>query len=90
MTTRSIRGGPGSAGSTATLVAIALTVSLLAPPARAASGGDTDEGWKKVVAFARCAVNVFRAVTPADWTVAFLDCTRLYLEEPALPGGGQP
>jgi len=25
-----------------------------------------------------------------DWMVAFIDCSRLFLEEPPLPGGGQP
>jgi len=83
MMTRSIRGGP------AALVTLSLLAALLAPPARAADPGDdvTAEGWKKVFAFAHCAFNVFRAVTPGDWTVAFLDCGRLLAEEPALPGG---
>jgi len=83
MMTRSIR------GASAALATPLLLAALLAAPARAADPGDdvTAEGWKKVFAFAHCAVNVFRAVTPADWTVAFLDCGRLLAEEPALPGG---
>jgi hypothetical protein len=78
------RGGPRSP---AALVPLALALVLCVQPARAASDEDTADGWKKVIAYARCALNVFRAVTPTDWTVAFLDCGRLYLEEPTLPGG---
>ena len=84
MMTRSIRGAPVS------FVAFALALSLLVQPARASGGDDTDEGWKKVLAFARCALNVFRAMTPTDWMVATLDCGRLMMEEPTYPGGGQP
>ena len=91
MITRRIRGGPGFARYPAALAALALAASLCAPPARAADPeSGTDEGWKKVLAFSRCAVHVFRAVTPVDWAVAFIDCGRLFLEEPALPGGGRP
>ena len=75
----------------AALVALALAVSLCVAPARAAVGDDdTSDGWKKVLAFAHCALNVFRAVTPGDWMVAALDCGRLMMEEPTYPGGGQP
>jgi len=88
MTTRSIRRRPGFAGYPASLVTLSLLAFLLAAPARAADPDDaTADGWKKVLSFAHCAVNVFRAVTPMDWTVAFLDCGRLLAEEPALPGG---
>lgn len=88
MITRSIRGRPG-AGVPAALVMFALVAALLAAPARAADpgGGQTDDGWKKVLAFARCALNVFRAVTPTDWMVATIDCGRLMLDEPTYPGG---
>ena len=91
MNTRSIRGRPG-AGYPALLAALALTAALLAAPARAADPGDgqTDEGWKKVLAFTRCALNVFRAVTPTDWMVAAIDCGRLMMDEPTYPGGGNP
>jgi len=81
---RSIRGAP------AALVTFTLALSLCVAPARAAGGDDTDEGWKKVLSFARCALNVFRAMTPTDWMVATLDCGRLMMEEPTYPGGGQP
>jgi len=88
MITRSIRGRPGFAGYPAALVTLSLLAALLAVPARAADPDDvTAEGWKKVLSFAHCAINVFRAVTPADWTVAFIDCGRLLAEEPTMPGG---
>jgi hypothetical protein len=90
MTTRSIRGGPGLAGCPAVIVTLSLIAALHASPARAEVSDDTEDGWKKVLAFARCAAHVFRAITPVDWTVAFLDCGRLYMEEPPVPGGGQP
>ena len=87
MLTRRIRGAPGA------LAMLVLLTSLLVTPARAGDqvqGDDTDDGWKKVLAYGRCALNVFRAVTPVDWTVAFLDCGRLYLEESPTPVGGRP
>ena len=83
MTTRRIRGAPGA------LATLALLALVLVAPARAADSaedGDTEDGWKKVIAYARCAFNVFRAVGPTGWSVAFFDCTRLYMSEP--PGGG--
>ena len=91
MRTRSIRSRTGVPGPAAVLVALALAAQLAAP-ARAADPGDgqTVEGWKKVLSFARCALNVFRAMTPTDWMVATLDCGRLMMEEPTYPGGGQP
>jgi hypothetical protein len=81
MITRSIRGAPVA------LVALVLAASLCAQPARAADGEETDDGWKKVLKYARCAFNVFHAVTPTDWMVAAVDCGRLMMEEPAAPGG---
>jgi hypothetical protein len=75
------------------LAALTLLAGLLVAPARAddaAADDDAANGWKKVVAYAHCAVNVFRAVTATDWVVAFLDCTRLYLEESPAPTGGRP
>ena len=92
MTTRNIRGGPGSAGCAAAIVLLALS-ALLVTPARAADpalDGDTADGWKKVLAFTPCAANVFRAVTPVGWLVAVTDCGRLFLEEPPWPGAGRP
>ena len=91
MSTRSIRGGPGFAGYRIPVVALSLVAALHASPARASdTDSGTEDGWKKVLAFARCAAHVFRAVTPVDWTVAFLDCGRLFMEERPYPGGGQP
>jgi len=89
MTTRSIR---SAHRALATLTLVLVLGLVLARGARAADGdGQTDEGWKKVLAFARCALNVFRAVTPTDWAVATLDCGRLMIDEPSnYPGGGQP
>ena len=85
MSTRRIRGAPGA------LAVLMLFASLVAPPVRAAGdasgSGDADEGWKKVVAYAHCAFSVFRAVTPLDWSAALLTCTRLFMEEPSVPGG---
>ena len=96
MITRFNRGGPRAARCTAALAALALAALLTVPSARAAGepaeGGSDQEadGWKKVFSFGHCAANVFRAVTPADWAVAVFDCTRLFLEESPLPGGGRP
>lgn len=85
MITRSIRGVP------AAIVTLSLAAALLIPAGQAVAGSGEEDGveygWKKVLQFARCAVHVFRAVTPADWSVAFLDCGRLMMEEPTLPGG---
>jgi hypothetical protein len=87
---------PGRAGCAAALAALVLAAALGVTPARAASGAPDeagsggDEGWKKVFSFAHCAVNVFRAVSPAEWTLAIIDCSRLFLEEPPLPGGSRP
>ena len=88
MTTRRIRGAPAVLG---TLMLVALTCA--APVARAAAtdrpddGGD--EGWYKVLRYARCALLIFVAGTPASVSAAFFDCTRLYLEEPPAGGGGR-
>ena len=91
MLTRRIRCGPGVAGYRAALVVLTLAAALHAAPARASEVDDyATDGWKKVLSFARCSFHVFRAITPADWMVAFFDCSRLFLEEPPLPGGGQP
>jgi|RhiMethySRZTD1v2_1073278.scaffolds.fasta_scaffold809290_2 hypothetical protein len=91
MLARRIRGGPGVSGYRAAFVALALAAALHVAPARASEEDDlTAEGWKKVLSFGRCAFHVFRAITPVDWMVAFIDCSRLFLEEPPFPGGGQP
>ncbi len=80
MTTRRIRGAPG-----ALAMLTLLTLLIAAPAARAAdpdTPGDTADGWKKVVAYGRCAFLVFVAVSPTDWGAAFFDCSRLFLSEP--------
>jgi hypothetical protein len=69
-----------------------LLMSTLAP-SRAVAGDpdwadDTADGWRKMVAYGRCALQVFAAVTPVQWAAAFMDCGRLYLDEPASPAGG--
>ena len=73
-------------------VLLALFALLAAAPmARAADPdwpGDTDEGWRKVIAYSRCAFEVFMAITPAQWTGAFLDCGRQFLDEPPIGLGG--
>jgi len=84
MTTRRIRGAPGA------LAMLTLLMLLTAAPAARAADPDTStdtaNGWRKVVAYGRCAFLVFVAVTPTDWGVAFFDCTRLFIDE--SPGGG--
>jgi hypothetical protein len=71
------------------LLALALCLAL-APLARAAdqvASDTTDEGWKKVLAYGRCALAVFKALTPSEWAAAFFDCGRTFLDEPS---GAQP
>ncbi len=86
MTTRRTRGAPGA------LAMFTLLLLLVAVPAARAADPDTPsdgtDGWKKVIAYARCAFLTFAAVTPTDWVIAISDCTRLYLEESPAPGGG--
>jgi len=69
-----------------------LTFLALAPPAARAGDpdwpDDAEAGWRKVIAYGRCALQVFVAVTPAQWSAAFMDCGRLYLDEPPAPMGG--
>ena len=88
MTTRSTRGTRGAPSALALLTLLALLVVAPAARAEADAPPDTDTGWRKVLSYARCAFEVFRAVTPAEWSVAFFDCSRLYLSEPPLTGGG--
>jgi len=66
-------------------------IALAPPTARAGDPDwpdDADAGWRKVIAYGRCALQVFIAVTPAQWSAAFMDCGRLYLDEPSAPMGG--
>lgn len=75
------------------LVALALATFVLAPSAARAADPDvpseTADGWRKVLSYSRCAFQVFRALTPTDWTSALLDCGRTFLEEsPAPPADG--
>ncbi len=65
---------------------VAVPEALAADPSEPT---DTAEGWKKVLAYARCAFDVFRAVTPVDWASAGFECTRLFLAEPPLTPGGE-
>lgn len=75
------------------LVALAFATVVLAPSAARAADPDvpseTADGWRKVLSYSRCAFQVFRALTPTDWTSALLDCGRTFLEEsPAPPADG--
>ena len=49
---------------------------------------DTDNGWKKVIAYGRCAFEVFSALSPAQWAGAVLDCGKQFLDEPPIGVGG--
>lgn len=67
---------------------LALLLLLSVVPATRAAESNTEptaEGWRKVLAYARCAFEVFKAVTPVDWGTAFLDCSRTILDE-SSPG----
>ena len=85
MTTRRIRGAPGA------LAVFALLSLCLAPPAHALEPvpyDGTEDGWRKMIAYARCAFLVFTAVEPTGWAAAFFDCSRTFAAEPPAPGGG--
>jgi hypothetical protein len=80
-----IRGAPRA------LATIVLLVACLAAPARALDArplDDTEEGWKKVVAYARCALIVFAAVFPGGAVAAFFGCERTFEAEPPINWGG--
>ena len=80
-----IRGAPRA------LATIVLLVACLAAPARALDArplDDADEGWKKVVAYARCALLVSVAFTPGMALAAFFDCERTFEAEPPINWGG--
>ncbi len=70
---------------------LALAALLVFAPAALATDPDapdeTGDGWRKMIHYSRCALMVFGAVTPTQWAGAFLDCARLFLSEPPLPGG---
>lgn len=91
MTTRRSRGALATLSLRfATLLAV-VTLLVVAPAARAAdpdAPGDTADGWRKVLAYARCALLVFFAGTPIEWSAAFADCSHTYTAEAAGPGGG--
>ena len=78
--------------SRAPAVLAMLALLALAPMAAAAGpdspGETTDNGWKKMVAYARCAFEVFSAATPAQWAGAILDCGKQFLDEPPIGIGG--
>ena len=72
------------------LLALA-ALTAVAPIARAADPDaptDTADGWKKVLAYANCAFQVFRAITPTDWVAAGISCTRLFIAESPVNAGG--
>ena len=85
MIIRRIRGAPRA------LVALVLIALCLAAPARALDPGspdDADYGWKKVVAYSRCALLVSVAFTPGMALAAFFDCERTFEAEPPINWGG--
>ena len=70
---------------------LALLLLLCVAPATRAAETDpepTADGWRKVLAYARCAFEMFKAITPTDWGAAFFDCGRTFLDEP--PTGEKP
>ena len=74
----------------ALLVAL-LTFAAPAPNALASDADwpdDAEDGWRKVLAYARCTLLVATAITPPQWAGAILDCTRLYLSESSVTAGG--
>jgi hypothetical protein len=80
---------PGSTVRPAAIAALLLCLSL-AVPARAASEDPTDPtGWRKALAYARCAFELWRAVTPVEVAAALFDCGRMLLDEPVLGAGGE-
>ena len=86
MTTRKTRGAPALL-----LAAFVLSLQLIAVPAARAADpdapSDTADGWRNVVRYAHCAFLVFTAVSPVEWTMAFADCTRLYMAQASLTSG---
>src|SRR5437660_916133 len=75
----------------AALAALALLSPRLAPPARALDPvpyDGTEDGWGKMIAYARCAFLVFTAVEPTGWTAAFFDCQSTYAAESVTARGG--
>lgn len=87
---------PLASGLRTALVALALATVVLAPSVARAADPDvpseTADGWRKVLAYSRCAFQVFRALTPTDWTSALLDCGRTFLAEspaPSADGGAR-
>jgi len=66
-----------------------LATTAVVHAAETDSPDETGDGWRKVVSYGRCAFAVFTAVSPVQWTAAFLDCGKLFLDEPPI-GGGAP
>ena len=86
MTIHSTRSTCSTRRATALVLAAMLTLS--APVAHAADPDvptDSIAGWQKMYAYARCAFEVFRAVSPIDWAAAMFDCTGMFLAEPPSP-----
>lgn len=85
----SVHRGPWARRSAVLLLVTSLAFAI--PVAHANESGapiEDAEGWRKVIAYAACAWQVFRALTPADVATASLMCGRLLLEEPPTPNGG--
>ena len=85
MIIRRIRGAPRA------LALLTLLALLVVAPVRAFQPvpvGDTADGWKKVLEYARCAVLVYTAVVPAAVIGAILACHATFEAEPPINWGG--
>ncbi len=73
-------------------VQVALAALLSLTPSAVAFAdeplGDAEESWKKVLAYAGCAIGIFVAVTPVQWGAALVNCAKQYVDEPRLTVGG--
>ena len=86
MTTCLIRRAPRASAFVTLLLLLA--VVPVAHATDSDEGGETGDGWKKVLAYARCAFEVFEAITPAQWGTAIFDCGRTFIDE--TPSGSKP
>ncbi len=86
MTTRRNRGAPGAFAML--MLFVALTLAPVARAADAAAPADPAEGWRKAGSYTRCALLVYRAITPVDWVTAIIDCVQLFMSEVPPAGGG--
>ena len=73
-------------------VQVALVALLSLTPSAVAFADEppdgAEESWKKVLAYASCAIGIVVAVTPVQWGAALLNCAKRYVEESRLALGG--